>query len=82
MIHVIFLIQSGRLFMLAITAGQETYQKRLARLSARNLLISRILKASVSHDRHMKIKEILYLKQLEIGCFVAKQYQLLALQNR
>jgi hypothetical protein len=26
----------------------------------------------------MKIKKVLYLKQLEIGCFVAKQYQLRA----
>jgi len=27
----------------------------------------------------MKIEKVLYLKQLKIGCFVAKQYQLVAL---
>jgi hypothetical protein len=62
--------------------GARNIPETLTRLSVRNLLISRILKASASHDRHMKIKKVLYLTQLEIGCFVAKQYQLVALQNR
>jgi hypothetical protein len=37
---------------------------------------------SASHGRHIKIIKDLYLKQLKLAVFLAKQYQLVARQNR